>query len=146
VLAPIIFCGPVVKQENIIMNKAIEQTIQFENTTPEELFDMYTNPQKHGALLGAEVVVTKEEGDLFSAFNGNVTGINLLVVPGRMIVQSWRGNVWTMNDLDSILILTFTATKKGAQVYMVHANTPDQFDELWDEFYWQPMKELIKKG
>lgn len=127
------------------MNPVIEQTIQFENTTPEELFHIYVDPQQHGALLGAEVVITREEGKVFSAFSGHVTGVNLLVVPGRMIVQSWRGDVWKKNDLDSILILTFTATKKGAQIYMVHANTPDQFNELWDEFYWQPMKELIKK-
>jgi activator of HSP90 ATPase len=128
------------------MNKAIEQTIQFENTTPEELFEIYMDPQQHGAILSAKVVITKKVGDQFSAFNGNVTGKNLVIVFGRMIVQSWRGNVWKDNDLDSILTLTFTATKKGAQIYMVHANTPDQFDELWDEFYWQPMKELIKKG
>jgi activator of HSP90 ATPase len=127
------------------MNKPIEQTIKFDNTTPETLFDIFTDPEKHGEILGADVIISAKEGAEFSCFNGNVTGKNLLVIPNKMIVQSWRGNVWTMNDLDSILILTFTATKKGAQVYMVHANTPDQFDELWDAFYWQPMKELIKK-
>ena len=63
-----------------------------------------------------------------------------------MIVQAWRGNVWGKNDLDSILTLVFSNTKNGGQIEMVHAFTPNQFTELWNEIYWQPMKEFIKQG
>ena len=127
------------------MNKAIQQTINFSNTSPRELFDIFTDPKKHGELLGAKVSISAKEGARFSCFNGNVTGSNLLVVPGRMIVQSWRGNVWEQDDLDSILVLTFSETPGGAQIAMVHANTPDQFIEQWNEFYWKPMKQLLKR-
>ncbi len=33
-----------------------------------------------------------------------------------MIVQTWRGNVWKKDDLDSILTLVFTNTPKGGQL------------------------------
>jgi hypothetical protein len=38
---------------------------------------------------------------MFSAFNGFVTGRDLVVVPGRLLVQSWRGIGRREDDLDS---------------------------------------------
>jgi hypothetical protein len=38
---------------------------------------------------------------MFSAFDGFVTGRDLVVVPGRLLVKSWRGNVRKENDLHS---------------------------------------------
>ncbi len=126
------------------MNKPIEQTIKFDNTTPETLFDIFTNPEKHGEILGADVIISAKEGAEFSCFNGNVTGKNLLVIPNKMIVQSWRGNVWKKNDVASILTLVFSAVKGGAEIYMVHNNTPGQFVEQWDAFYWKPIKRYLR--
>lgn len=129
------------------MNKTIEQKVLFKGVKAEELFDIFTNPKKHSAIHGgAETIISGKEGAAFSLLNGNLKGKNLLIVPNRMIVQSWRGNVWEKNDLDSILTLVFSNTKNGAQIEMVHAFTPTQFTELWDQVYWKPMKEFIKRG
>jgi activator of HSP90 ATPase len=129
------------------MNKAIEQRILFKGATAAELFEIFVNPKKHSAIHGgAETKISNKAGDKFLLLNGNLIGKNLLIIPNRMIVQSWRGNVWKNDDLDSILILVFSDTANGAQIEMVHAFTPGQFIELWDEIYWQPMKEFIKQG
>jgi activator of HSP90 ATPase len=126
------------------MNKVIEQTIRFRNTTAGELFDIFLNPAKHAQLHeGATAEITAREGDEFSLLDGNLTGKNLRIVPNRMIVQSWRGNVWHDDDLDSIVTLVFSDTKAGAEIYLVHACTPKQFKELWKEVYWDPMKEFL---
>jgi len=99
------------------MNSAIEQIMAFKNTTPEELFDIFLDSNKHSQILGgAAVKISKKEGDSFSCLNGNLTGKNLMIVPNRMIVQGWRGNVWKKGDLDSILILTFTSMTNGAKI------------------------------
>lgn len=129
------------------MNKTFEQKIVFKNATASELFDIFLNPKKHSAIHGgAETRISRKEGDTFSLLNGNLTGKNLLIVPDRMIVQSWRGNVWKKNDLDSILTLVFSNNRHAAQIEMVHAFTPVQFTELWNEVYWQPMKEFIERN
>lgn len=126
------------------MNKAIEQTIRFKGAKAAELYDIFLDPEKHSAIHGGAVAeITSNEGDTFSLLNGNLTGRNLKIVPGRMIVQSWRGNVWEENDLDSILTLVFSDTTNGAQVRMVHACTPVQFTELWNEVYWEPIREYL---
>ena len=99
------------------MNKAIEQKILFTGATAEELFDIFVNPQKHSAIHGgATTKISGKEGDSFSLLNGNLNGKNLLIVPHRMIVQSWRGNIWKKDDLDSILILVFANKTNGAEI------------------------------
>lgn len=129
------------------MNEAIQQTVLFEEITAAELFDIYTDPDKHSALHGgAKTSITKHEGKTFSLLNGNLTGKNLMVVPGRMIVQAWRGNVWHKDDLDSILTLIFSDTKEGAKIEMIHAATPDQFPDKWGEIYWNPLRDYLAKN
>ena len=129
------------------MNKAIEQKILFPGAPAAELFDIFVNPKKHSAIHGgARTKISNIEGHNFSLLNGNLNGKNLLIVPDRMIVQAWRGNVWEKDDLDSVLALVFSDTRTGGQIKMVHAFAPNQFTELWNEIYWQPMKEFIKRG
>lgn len=128
------------------MNNVIEQTVQFKDTTAAELFDIFVNPKKHSQLHdGAETKITRKEGDKFSLINGNLIGKNLVIVPDRMIVQSWRGNVWNEDDLDSILTLVFSNTKTGAQIYLTHSCTPKQFKERWKQVYWEPIKVFLSR-
>jgi activator of HSP90 ATPase len=127
------------------MNKVIEQKVLFKGSSARELFDIFVNPKKHSEIhRGAEAKISSIAGKGFSLLNGNLKGKNLFIVPNRMIVQTWRGNVWKKDDLDSILTLVFTDTTKGAQIDLVHSFTPDQFIELWEQVYWQPIREFLK--
>jgi activator of HSP90 ATPase len=127
------------------MINVIQQSVEFEKTIPEELFGILMDPRKHSEIIKAEARISRREGDSFSAFNGMVTGKNLAIVPNKLIVQSWRGNVWNEDDLDSIVMMTFTSTKRGAKIDLVHANVPEQFVkvEKWKEVYWEPMKAYL---
>jgi activator of HSP90 ATPase len=130
--------------KNLIMNlRTLQQNVTIEGASPAELFDVFIDPEKHGDLIGAKVTGNGKQGSKFTAFDGFVTGVNLLIVPERLLVQSWRGSVWEEDDLDSILILHFNGAVAGAQIQMVHAGLPPQFQERWEEFYWQPMKKLF---
>src|ERR1700689_2782199 len=44
-------------------------------------------------------------GKRIAAFGGQIRGRNLVIVPGKMIVQSWRASHWKAEDPDSILVL-----------------------------------------
>lgn len=126
------------------MAKTIQQTVRFMNVSPGQLFDIFMDPEKHALLINANVSINQQVGAEFTAFNGVVTGKNLMIVPKRMIVQSWRGNVWSGADLDSIQILTFDEIPGGGQITLVHANCPDQFIERWNELYWDPLSAYLK--
>ncbi len=126
------------------MNEAIHHHVHFNGATAADLFEIYTNSQKHSAIHGgAETTITKNEGETFSLLNGNLTGKNLKIVSGRMIVQSWRGNIWEEEDPDSIVTLIFSDTEEGAKIELVHAGTPDPFPDRWEEIYWAPIREYL---
>lgn len=131
------------------MAKTIHQSIEFPGVTPEALFDIYVDPAKHGKAVAAPVTVSDSEGAPFSAFGeGRVRGRNLLVVPKRAIVQSWRGGPWAESDLDSILVLTFSESSRGARIDLVQALVPDLAFEVidggWHRMYWEPWRAYLQ--
>ena len=128
-----------------MFTNTIKQIIKFKGVSSEELFDIFMDAKKHGEVIGAKVTMGGETGDSFTLFNGVVRGKNLLIVPKRLTVRAWRGNVWKKDDLDSIEVMAFEKIPSGAQIKLVHTVLPEQFEERWDELYWQPLKEYLKR-
>ena len=79
----------------------------------------------------------------------HITGTFLSLVPGKLIVQTWRGSDWKRSDLDSVLILAFSRRQRGARLAMVHANVPDaharSITKGWHTYYWQPWKKYLRR-
>jgi len=71
------------------MTDAIQQTVEFE-ASPKTLYSLYIDSAKHTKTTGAPAKVSAKVGGVFRAFAGALSGKNLLLVPGKMIVQSWR--------------------------------------------------------
>ena len=129
------------------MTKPIVQSVTFK-ATPEELFAIFTDSQKHSAATGAKAKVSAKAGAKWTAFDGMLLGKNLVVIPGSMIVQAWRASHWKESDLDSILILNFSKTPGGGRIDLVHAGVP-QHDHKgvtkgWPQYYWVPWKAYLK--
>jgi hypothetical protein len=129
------------------MTKAIQQSVRFA-APPHALFEMYLNSKKHTAATGGKAAISRKLGGAFTAWNKMLRGRNLLVVPNRLIVQSWRSVNFKKGNLDSILILQFSKAPGGGQVDLVHVNVP-QHDHKgvtngWPNYYWKPWKKYIK--
>jgi len=127
--------------------KTIEQTINFKGVKPQELYDMYLDSKHHGKIVDGKVKISKRVGDQFSVWGGKMGGKNLMLVPGKAIVQSW--GTPKKGEEDSVLILDFLKTKNGAQIHMVHthlpANIAKEVEKGWKKFYWNPWKKYIKE-
>src|ERR1700689_4729767 len=106
------------------MTKAIQQTVRF-SAEPAQLFELYMDSKKHSAATGGAAVISRKPGGKFTAWHGQLSGHNLLIVRGEMIVQAWRAISWKPSDPDSILILRFSKAPGGGQVDMVHAGVPE---------------------
>jgi len=105
------------------MTKPIVQSVTFK-CSPEELFAMFTESKKHSAATGAKASVSAKPGAKWKAYNGMILGKNLMVIPGRMVVQAWRSSQWKENDLDSILIMNFSKTPAGGRIDLIHVGVP----------------------
>lgn len=128
------------------MTPAIQQRVRFK-ISPGRLFRLYLDSEQHSAATRAKAVVSKKAGGSFSAFDGMITGTILALIPNRMIVQSWRAKHWKNTDLDSVLVLTFSEVKHGAQIDLVHANVPlhdhKGVSRGWERYYWKPWRAYL---
>jgi activator of HSP90 ATPase len=130
------------------MPKTIQQKIVFNDASAKDVYDLYMDSKKHSVATGAAAKLSSKEGGNFSAHNNYITGKNLQLVPDRLIVQSWRGEDWDKNDLDSTLIIYLEQDDKDVTLHLLHANVPDNaYDSLnigWRDSYWKPWKRYLK--
>jgi activator of HSP90 ATPase len=107
---------------------------------------MYVDSRKHAASTGAPAKLRRKVGGTWSAYGGSIGGKNLLIVPGKQIVQAWRARFWKKAEL-SVLIMTFEKAAGGAIVELVHVGVP-QHDQNgvrngWPKYYWKPWKKYL---
>jgi activator of HSP90 ATPase len=127
------------------MTPIIQQSVRF-RISPQALFELYLDSKKHSRSTGAPARISRKAGGKFTAFGGALEGKNLLLVPGKQIVQLWRASNWKKRDW-SILVLNFSRVAGGAQVDLVHIGVPS-YDhkgvrEGWPKYYWRPRKRFL---
>ncbi len=131
------------------MAKTIQQSVEIA-ASPGQLYSTYLDSRKHGAVFGGKASINPKVGGRFSAFSGGLSGKILHLVRNEAIIQTWRSSGWSKTIPDSVLILTFSKTAKGAQVSMVHANVPDKdvagVRKGWNDFYWKPWQASVRPG
>jgi activator of HSP90 ATPase len=129
--------------------KTIQQAVTF-RASPERLFDIYLSSRLHSAATGARAVMSRKVGGAFMAHGGHLRGRNLAIVPGRLVVQSWRGSNWKKRDLDSTLVLAFSRAPGGGRIAMTHVNVPDanaaSITRGWSDYYWKPFRKYLKRS
>jgi activator of HSP90 ATPase len=129
-----------------MMTKAIQHSARFP-VSPKQLFETYLDSRQHSAATGGRARMSRKAGGKFTAWNGQLSGHNLLIVPGRLIVQAWRSVNFKPSDPDSILVLRFSRAPGGSQVDLVHANVAAQdhagVTQGWHKYYWEPWKKYF---
>ncbi len=91
----------------------------------------------------------RKAGAKWPAFIGMILGRNLVVIPNRMIVQSWGAAHWKKTDLESILVLKFSKARPGGRIDLVLANLPDRdysgVKKGLSTCYWKPWKAYVSR-
>lgn len=127
------------------MTPTILQRVRF-SASPKILFNMYMDSKKHSSATGAPAKLSRKVGGAWHAHGGAIGGKNLLIVPGRRVVQAWRATHWKKGEL-SIVILTFEKARGGAVVDLVHVGVPHHDQKGvrtgWPKFYWKPWKKYL---
>ena len=112
---------------------------------PEEVFAALTNPFQIGLWSGYPADMKAEAGYVFSLWEGDITGVNLEVVPDRLLVQEWF-----FGETEQRSIVTIKLKKDGSRtrVELEHTNIPDEvFEEIvegWKEYYLGSIKGLLE--
>jgi len=127
---------------------AIQSARAFPKATPAKLYELFMDSAKHAAATGAPAKISPRVGGKWSAYGGMIWGKNLVLVPNRMIVQTWRSTQWKKGDLDSILVVSFEkAAGGGAQVDLIHVGVPEHdhggVTQGWVKYYWEPWEAYL---
>lgn len=114
---------------------------------PEEIYRAWLDSEGHSRMTGSPAEAGAEVGDRFSAWDGYISGRNLMLDPGKRIVQAWRTTEFAPADEDSLLEISLEPVSGGTRVTIHHSNLPAdgmQYRQGWVDYYFGPMQENLR--
>lgn len=113
---------------------------------PEEVFTALTNPFQIELWSGYPADMKPEIGYVFSLWEGDISGVNLNIVPGKRLVQEWF-----FGEIPAPSIVTIDL-KKGEKsdtlVTLSHTNIPEEvYEEItegWKMYYLGSLKDMLE--
>lgn len=117
--------------------------------TPMAVYDAWLNSKAHGAMTGTKAKASNRVGGKWSASDDYCYGVNLELVPGKKIVQSWRSTDFADDDKDSRISLNLKPVKDGTRLTLLHSSIPESqadsgYKEGWMDYYFEPMKKYFE--
>lgn len=121
------------------MCKTIKQRVTFK-AAPATIYDLLADSDAHSAVTGRKALLSDQIGGAFSTRDGDVTGVNVDLAPGRRIVQAWRHCKFP-EGIFSMAAVTLTPTPDGGTVLVLtHRGVPKDLipetEQAWREEYW----------
>ena len=112
---------------------------------PEEVFAALTNPFQIEIWSGYPADMKAEAGYVFSLWEGDITGVNLEVVPNRCLVQEW---FFGERDEHSLVEIKLKKENGKTVLDLKHTHIPaevyEEITEGWREYYLGSMKEMLE--
>ena len=129
------------------MAQDIKQTVTF-NARPGVIFEMLMDSRKHRAFTGAPAKISRKPGGAFSCYGGQLTGVTLETVKGKLIVQAWRAKSWP-KDAWSIATFKLAGAPGGkTKLSFTHTGVPRSaakgITQGWKSHYWSAIKAYLK--
>jgi uncharacterized protein YndB with AHSA1/START domain len=129
---------------NLYIMKTIKQS-HFVNASPEEVYIAITNPLTIELWSGYPAEMQAIEGTEFTIFEGDISGINLTLIPNQKLVQEWY---FGDSSEKSIVTINLASSDGGTRVDLEHTNVPDteftNLEEGWRSYYWGAIKKYFK--
>lgn len=120
----------------------IHQECQLQ-ATPDEIYAAWMSSEQHRHFTGQEANISPKVGGVFHTFDGWASGKNVELIPGRKIVQSWRGDDWPAGHFSTVT-LRLQATANGTRVMFDQENIPTGVAKAvakgWRDYYWSAMR------
>lgn len=112
---------------------------------PEEVFAALTNPFQIEIWSGYPADMKAEVGYVFSLWEGDITGVNLEVVPNRRLVQEW---FFGEQEEQSLVEIKLKKENGKTVLDLKHTHIPaevyEEITEGWREYYLGSMKEMLE--
>ena len=114
--------------------------------SPKEVYKAWLSSTAHSEMTGGDAKVSAEVGDTFEAWDGYITGRNLILEASKRIIQQWRTSEFKEEEKDSLLEIFFEEENEGTRITIRHSELPEhgmQYKQGWVDSYFNPMKEYF---
>jgi activator of HSP90 ATPase len=130
----------------MVNTRTIEQTATFK-ASPHAVYEMLMDSAEHARFSGAEASISREIGGAFTAYDGDLSGTNIELVPDAKIVQSWHDDDWPDGHYSTATFLLEEA-EGGTRLTFTQTGVPEQhYDEIsqgWRDYYWTKMASSLE--
>jgi activator of HSP90 ATPase len=130
----------------------MKETISISESFPiksDKLYKAWLDSKEHSSFTRSKAVVSKGLNRKFTAYDGYISGKNLILEPNKRIVQSWRATDFPEKHPDSFIEIIFEPQKTGTKLTLKHSGIPEgmgkDYKKGWKDFYFKPMKEYYSK-
>ena len=128
------------------MCKTIKQKVKFK-ASPKVIYELIADSKKHAAVTGDKATISSKIGGSFSVYNGYISGVNVDLLPGKRIVQAWRGSDFPEGIFSMAAFVLAPTEDGGTELTLMHRGVPKQLipgiEKGWKEHYWDKMKNYI---
>ena len=128
------------------MCKTIKHKVRFK-APPNAIYELLADSRSRTEVTGREAVISDEVGGRFSTDAGQVTGVNVDLVPGRRLVQAWRRDDFPEGVYSMAAITLSPLPGGGTELVLTHRGVPnhllDEIEDYWRLIYWTPMKSVV---
>ena len=104
--------------------------------------------RKDARFTGAPARISRKPGVTFSAFDGDINGVDIELVPDTRIVQAWRGSDWP-DGRYSLVVFSLKTVKGGTRLDLTQIGVPAKdykgTHAGWGEYYWERMKVMFNQ-
>ncbi len=125
------------------MCKTIKQKVKFKAPT-KEIYQLLTDSHKFKAFTGKRASISKNVGGPFSVYSGNISGINVDLVPGKRVVQAWRGSNFPAGIFSMASFNLVAARDGGTELTLIHRGVPKELiptiEKKWRTDFWDKIK------
>ncbi|MBI4450910.1 SRPBCC domain-containing protein [Candidatus Woesearchaeota archaeon] len=128
--------------------KAVHQKVFF-RASPHEIYESLMDSKEHSVFTGDKAVISRRVGGKISVWSGGITGKNLMLVPDKKIVQSWRIDVegWPAKHYSKVTF-SLAKSRQGTTLTFTQTGIPKGCEKDiangWKQYYWKPMKLLLE--
>jgi activator of HSP90 ATPase len=129
------------------MCKTIKQKVKF-RAPPEVVYGLLTDSKKYSAVTGKKATIGKKAGAPFSVYGGQASGIIVELVPGKRIVEVWRGHSFSEGIFSMATFNLKETSDGGTELILVHRGVPKEMIPLieqgWRKYNWDPIKKYLE--
>jgi len=118
--------------------------------TPQQIYDAWLDSEGHTKMTGRTSIASTEIGAKYTAAYNYISGVNVELVSGKRILQTWRTTDFTDSDPDSQIEVILEPISGGTRLTLHHTNVPDDHTGYenggWQTNYFEPMKKFFGEG